>query len=281
MPTPVTENSPDIWKAIFPMPLREGNKYSRGHALVYGGDVITGASRLSARAAQRMGAGLVTIATSSTTFPIYAASLESVMVSRVDDIDGWNKLLADPKKNVVLAGPGAGVNENTRQLVLAALATYKPCVLDADALTSFEDEPDKLFDALHEACALTPHEGEFARLFGKNVDMNESKIVRTQNAAKLAGCTVLLKGADTVIADHEERIIVNNNAPPWLATAGAGDVLAGMILGLTAQGMPMFEAAAAAAWVHGHIANQFGIGLIAEDLVNGIPAALSLLQGGD
>lgn len=275
---PVVENSPDLWKGLFPSLSRDGNKYTRGHALIYGGNVMTGAARLSARAAQRMGAGVVTLAAPSSALPIYAIALESVIVRSADAVDIWKELLADTKKNAVLIGPGAGVGDQTKQLVLAALSTRKPCVIDADAITSFENNPDELFSQLHNGCVLTPHEGEFARIFGKIVDPAEKKIVRAQTAAKLAGATVLLKGAETVIANAVGRTVINSNAPPWLATAGAGDVLAGMILGAIAQKMPVFEATAAAAWLHGLIASELGIGLISEDLVNGIPNAIRPLQ---
>ncbi len=272
----VAENHPDLWLSQFPFPQPEGHKYSRGHALVAGGPVMTGASRLAARAAQRMGAGLVTLAAPEAALPIYAGALESVIVQRAETLNEWQRLLDDPKRNAVLAGPGLGVNARTIDFVRAALATRKPCVLDADALTSFADEPDELFAHLHPSCVLTPHEGEFARLF-KTVE-GADKITRAQKAAEKAGCIVLLKGADTVIATPEGFSVVNGNAPPFLATGGAGDVLAGMMLGLLSPGMPVFGAAAAAAWLHGRVADLLGPGLIAEDIVNGLPHALKDLS---
>lgn len=272
------ENHSDVWWSTFPLHQAGGHKYTRGHALVFGGPVMTGASRLAARAAQRLGAGLVTLAAPVNAAPLYAAALESVIVRPADNLEEWRSLVDDPKKNVILIGPGAGVNPTVRSFALDALASKKPCVLDADALTVFADEPSLLFEALHDACVLTPHEGEFVRLFGKHVDLGTGKLNRTRQAASLAGCTVLLKGADTVIAHPDGRVIVNHNAPPWLATAGSGDVLGGMILGLLAPGMPPFEAAAAAAWFHGRIASDFGPGLIAEDLVAGIPSLLKDLS---
>ncbi len=272
------ENNPDLWLSVFPFPKPEGHKYTRGHALVYGGAIMTGASRLAARAAQRLGAGLVTLAAPQNVVALYAVALESVIVRQADKVDGWRALANDAKKNVILIGPGAGVRKELRDFVLEVLATRKPCVLDADALTAFADGPQTLFKALHPDCALTPHEGEFARLFGASVDSQADKITRTRKAAALAGSVVLLKGADTVIASPNGHAVVNHNAPPWLATAGAGDVLGGMILGLLAAGMPVFAAATAAAWLHGCIANNFGPGLIAEDLVEGIPGALKGLS---
>lgn len=240
---------------------------------------MTGASRMSARAAQRMGAGVVTLAAPEAVLPIYAEALESVIVRPIGNADDWRELLSDPKKNAVLIGPGLGLGVEQKKYVLEAVETRKLCVLDADALTLFSDKPESLFSKLHQGCVLTPHEGEFARLFGSCVDPALDKVARTCTAAKMAGCTVLLKGAETVIAGPDGQVIVNTNAPPWLATAGAGDVLAGMIVGLMAQNMPVFLATAAAAWLHGKIAADFGLGLIAEDLISGIPQALKDLSG--
>lgn len=275
----IPRNSPELWLPLFPSPKREGNKYDRGHALIYGGAIMTGATRLAARAAQRIGAGLVTIAAPQSAFPIYAEALESVIVQPADGLKEWQKLLDDVKKDTLLIGPGLGIGKFESELVLAALETRKPCVLDADGLSNFAGNAEELFAHLHAACVLTPHEGEFARLFGARIDAEAEKLARACAAAKIAGCTVLLKGAETIIATPEGRAIVNANAPPWLATAGAGDVLAGFILGLVAQKMPVFEAAAAAAWLHGVVATAFGgPGLIAEDLIDGLPAALKGLS---
>jgi len=270
-------NRPEQWLKLFPFPQPEGNKYTRGHALIYGGPVMTGAARLAARAAQRIGAGLVTIAAPASAAPLYAAALESVIVRPLERPEDWPVQLADPKKNVILIGPGMGPDANSKGLVLAALATRKPCVLDADALSCFADAPETLFAALDASCVLTPHEGEFSRLFGAEMAAMP-KLERTRKAAALAGCTVLLKGAETVIAAPDGRATINDNAPPWLATAGAGDVLAGMILGLLAQNMPVFEATSAAAWLHGRTAANHGMGLIAEDIVERIPSILRQLS---
>ncbi len=270
----VAENDPDLWLRAFPFPKPDGHKYTRGHALVYGGGVMTGASRLAARAAQRMGAGLVTLAAPREAVHLYASALESAIVCCADKADDWRALVQDSRKNVILIGPGAGTQSNLRAYVMEALATRKPCLLDADALTVFADAPQTLFGALHPACVLTPHEGEFKRLFGSLIDFQADKLARARNAAALAGCVVVLKGADTVIATPEGFSVINHNAPPWLATGGAGDVLAGMIAGLMASNTSAMEAAAAAVWLHGKIASVFGPGLIAEDLVDGMPAAL-------
>ena len=184
--------------------------------------------------------------------------------------------LADPRRRAALVGPGAGVSEDTRALALGALGTGKPTVLDADALTVFADAPDALFAAMGKTPAiLTPHEGEFARLF----DCRGDKAARAREAAARSGATILLKGADTVIAAPDGRIAINANAPPELATAGAGDVLAGLALGLLAQGLAPFQAGCAAAWIHGEAAAAFGPGLIAEDLPRLVPGVLRGLKG--
>lgn len=236
---------------------------------------MTSAARLAARAAQRMGAGLVTIGTSTQSAPIYQQSLESIIVRIVDTNTEWHALLDDPKKTVLLIGPGMGLGDFQKSLVLSALATQKPCVLDADGLTNFAGAFDQLRPHLHSHCVLTPHEGEFERLFGAATNSKDDRVSRADQAVKLAGCVVLLKGAETVIAAPDGQTILNTNAPPWLATSGSGDVLAGMITGLLAQKMPPCLAAAAAAWMHGQIATTFGPGLIAEDIVDGVPKILS------
>jgi NAD(P)H-hydrate epimerase len=182
--------------------------------------------------------------------------------------------LTDERRNAVLLGPGNGVSEATRANVLTALGLGKACVLDADALTSFEGRAGELFEALNETCILTPHDGEFVRLFGPD---DADKLTRTRKAAERAGATVLLKGPDTVIAAPDGRAAINANAPPTLATAGAGDVLAGVCIGLLAQSMPAFEAASAAVWLHGAAASAFGPGLIAEDLSEALPGVLKEL----
>ena len=270
-------NSPNLWLSQFPIPQRDGHKYDRGVALIYGGATMTGAARLAARAAQRVGAGMAVLGTSEQAYPIYAEALESVIVKKVRVCSEWEALVKDPKHDVALIGPGLGIGDGQKKLVLATVAIGKPCVLDADGLTNFANYPEQLLSKLHNQCILTPHEGEFERIFGGSISTLSDKIERAKQAAEKAKCYVLLKGAETVIAAPDGSTIINNNAPPWLATAGAGDVLAGIILGLIAQQMPLFLAIAAAAWLHGDIANRFGLGLVAEDLVEGIPAALHKL----
>lgn len=267
-------NYPCWWLKRFPWAETAGHKYRRGHALIAGGAVMTGAARLAARAAARIGTGLVTVAAPEAAFPIYAAALTGVIVAPIAGADAFGTLLADTRRNAVLVGPGAGAGPETRDKVLRALAAGKSTALDADALTVFADAPADLFAAVRSPCVLTPHEGEFARLF----DTSGHKLERARRAAAASGAVVLLKGADTVIAAPDGRAAINENAPPTLATAGSGDVLAGLVLGLLAQGMPAFEAAAAAAWLHGAAGQAFGSGLVAEDLVEMLPAALARLQ---
>jgi len=273
-------DEPALWLPEYPWPTVEGHKYLRGHAVVASGPIYsTGAARLAARGALRAGAGLVTVASPRDALAVNAAQLTAIMVREADDARGLAALLADARKNAVLIGPGHGVGEGTRAMVLAALAAGPRVVLDADALTSFADDPETLFKAIHAREApvvMTPHEGEFARLFGDLIA--EPKVERTRKAASRAGATVLLKGADTVIAAADGQAAINGTASPWLATAGSGDVLGGIVLGLLAQGMTGFLGASAAVWMHGEAAKTFGPGLIAEDLPEMLPAVLRGLE---
>jgi ADP-dependent NAD(P)H-hydrate dehydratase / NAD(P)H-hydrate epimerase len=274
----VVANDPDWWLDTFPWPQAAGHKYSRGHALVAGGATMTGAARMAARAAMRLGAGLVTVAAPEPSFPLYAAALTGIIVQPVGGRDAFNGLLVDRRRNAALIGPGAGVDGETRDKTLAILAARKRTVLDADALTVFADDPPALFAAIISDCVMTPHEGEFARLFDKVVHQEGSKLARARRAAQTSGAVVLLKGNDTVIAAPDGRAAINANAPPDLATAGSGDVLAGMVLALLAQGMPAFAAAAAAVWLHADAATRIGTGLIAEDVIEALPIALAALK---
>ena len=267
-------NDPDLWLAGFPWPKTDGHKFDRGHLIITGGLEMTGAALLAALAARRIGAGLVTIAAPEGVGAIYRNGLPGNIVSTVNNSAEFETLLADTRKNTVLVGPGLGVSEATRRLVMSALETDKRVVLDADALTAFADDPQALLGRLNANHILTPHEGEFARLF----DTGGDKPTRARKAALLSGATVLLKGPDTVIAAPDGRAVINTSGTPYLATAGSGDVLAGLIAGLTAQGMTPFDAAAAGAWVHGRAGELSGPGLIAEDLPDVIPDVLSELS---
>lgn len=273
-------NEPALWFDEYPWPTVEGHKYLRGHAVVASGPMsATGAARLAARGALRAGAGLVTLASPRDALTVNAAQLTAVMVREVNDTRGLEQFLADKRKNALLIGPGHGVGEATRAMVLAALKASPRAVLDADALTSFVDTPDTLFAAIkgREApVVLTPHKGEFVRLFG-DVPGN-SKVDQTRTAAARSGATVVLKGADTVIAAPDGKAAIDAAGTPWLATAGSGDVLGGMILAMLGQGMSGFLGACAGVWLHGEAAKAFGPGLIAEDLPEMVPQALRALE---
>jgi len=278
------ENVPQSWQTHFPVPRIDGHKYARGHVVVVSGDIAsTGAARLSARGSLRAGAGLVTLASPVNALAVNAAALTAVMVRAVDNVVQFAELLGDRRLTTVVIGPGVGVGQRTRDLVHTALSAQRHLVLDADALTSFADAPDRLFEAIKAAgdikVVLTPHEGEFPRLFSDlgNKHPYRSKLERVRDAAERCGAVVLLKGPDTVIAAPDGRATIAANAPPWLATAGAGDVLAGMIAGFLAQSVAAFEAASIAAWMHGEAASEAGPGLIAEDLTEVLPAVFRRL----
>ncbi len=267
-------NDPAQWVALL---RREGaniNKFSRGHLTILGGAVATGAARLAALAARRVGAGLATIASPRESMAIYQMAEPGNLVAEVGDYAAFTHLLADERRNAFVIGPGSGVNDRTRGSVLAVLASRRAVVLDADAITAFADQPAALFASIAGPVLMTPHEGEFRRLFPDLTEVT-SKVERAKQAAERSHATILLKGADTVIAAPDGRVVINGHATAGLATAGSGDVLAGMAGGLMAQGLAPMAAGAAAAWLHGESAYRFGRpGLIAEDLPGLIPQAL-------
>ena len=278
------ENVPQSWQKFFPVPDIDGHKYARGHALVLSGELAsTGAARLVARGALRAGAGLVTVASPRDALVVNAAALTAIMVRAVDTPVEFAEMLGDRRFSSVVIGPGAGVSERTRDFVHTALSAKRGLVLDADALTSFTEAPERLFESIKAGedarVVLTPHEGEFPRLFSdiSNKHPGRSKLERVRDAAERAGAVVLLKGPDTVVASPDGRASIASNAPPWLATAGAGDVLAGMIAAFLAQGVPAFEAACIGVWMHGEAAGEAGPGLIAEDLPEVLPAVFRRL----
>jgi ADP-dependent NAD(P)H-hydrate dehydratase / NAD(P)H-hydrate epimerase len=282
-----SENVPDSWRVFFPVPVIDGHKYARGHAVVLSGELTsTGAARLAARGALRAGAGLVTMASPRDALAVNAAALTAVMVRAIDNVIQFADLLDDKRLNSIVIGPGAGVGHRTRDFVHTALSAKRGLVLDADALTSFAEAPERLFEQIKAAegaqVVLTPHEGEFPRLFSdiSNKHPGRSKLERVRDAAERSGAVVLLKGPDTVVASPDGRACIASNAPPWLATAGAGDVLAGMIAGMLAQGVPTFEAACIGVWMHGEAAGEAGPGLIAEDLPEVLPAVFRRLYDG-
>jgi hydroxyethylthiazole kinase-like uncharacterized protein yjeF len=273
-------NAPALWRAVFPWPRLDGHKYSRGHAVVVSGPAAhTGAARMGARGALRIGAGLVTVASPMDAVAANAAQLTAIMLLPFEGPEGLARILDDKRKNAVLLGPALGVGEATQRLVATALASGAATVLDADAITAFAERSEQLFAAIAarpgRPVVLTPHDGEFHRLF-PGLD-GADKLQRARAAARRSGAVIVLKGADTVIAAPDGRAAINDNAPPWLATAGAGDVLGGFVTGLLAQGMPAFAAACAAVWLHGAAADAFGPGLIAEDLPEHLPHALRAL----
>jgi hydroxyethylthiazole kinase-like uncharacterized protein yjeF len=279
-----SENIPELWAMSFPVPRMDSHKYARGHAIVVSGDIAaTGAARLAARSALRAGAGLVTVASPRDALAVNAAALTAVMVRPIDTAAEFGSLIADSRIKACVIGPGAGVGARTRDFVLALLAANRSTVLDADALTSFAEAPATLFDAIKSApeaeVVLTPHLGEFNRLFKvmEGEPASLSKLEQVRMAAEMAGAVLLLKGADTVVASPDGRAAIAANAPPWLATAGSGDVLAGIIGGLLAQGVPAFEAACIGVWMHGETGAEAGPGLIAEDLPEVLPAVLRRL----
>jgi hydroxyethylthiazole kinase-like uncharacterized protein yjeF len=272
-------NELPLWADRFPVPQPDGHKYARGHAvIVSGGMATTGAARLSARGALRAGAGLVTIASPREALAVNAAASLAIMVRPVDGYSELAAFLEDERRNTVTLGPGGGIGADMRAQVLAALASKAAVVLDADAITSFTEASDLLFAAIRSnpqrPVVLTPHAGEFTRLF-KTISEDptlRSKLDRACRAAEASGAILVLKGADTVVAAPDGRASIAANAPAYLATAGSGDVLAGIVSGLLAQHMSPFEAASAAVWLHGEAARAFGSGLIAEDIPEMLPA---------
>ncbi|UCI17473.1 NAD(P)H-hydrate dehydratase [Mesorhizobium sp. B2-1-8] len=275
------ENGPALWLRDLPVPAVDAHKYKRGHVGVFsGGPDATGAARLSALAAARSGAGAVTVLSPGNAMQVNAAHLTSIMLRRADDAADIETFVGERRPSAFVLGPGFGIGEKTRAFALALLASGQSAgastgidglVFDADAITSFREAPDILFDAARRpdapALVMTPHEGEFARLFPDIADDNAlSKLDKAREAAAAANAVLVYKGADTVIAAPDGRAAINSNGAVWLATAGSGDVLSGITAGLLAQGVPAFEAACAAVWIHAEAGSRFGPGLIAEDL---------------
>lgn len=274
-------NAPSLWLDRLPRPELSSHKYDRGHTLVVsGGATRTGAARLAARAALRIGSGLVTVASPPEALGVNAAHLTAVMLRGCDGPEGLHHILQDERLNALVLGPALGVHSGTRAMVAVATHARRSLVLDADALTSFEGLASELHQTFHHApTVLTPHDGEFKRLFKGHPDIldPESKIERAHRAAVYTGAVVLLKGPDTVIAAPDGRAAINENGTPYLGTAGSGDTLSGIIAGLMAQGLPAFEAACAGTWIHAEAGASFGPGLIAEDLAEQIPNILRKL----
>jgi len=270
------ENNPSLWLNKFPWPEAKKHKYSRGHAVISGGPKeMTGAARLAATAALKASSGIVTVLCKKDALNIYTKTLPADIITKpISNLKDFSKFISGEKIHAILIGPGHGVNKRSRDMILKTLKTKKPIVLDADAITSFTGKKAELFSAIKKAgsqVVMTPHLGEFKKLFGK---MGEFKLEDAMKAAKNSNAVVVLKGADTIIASEDGRTVINSNAPPTLATAGAGDVLAGIITALLSSKMPTFEACCAAVWIHGEAANKLGLGLTAEDLPGKIPDVL-------
>lgn len=279
-------NEPALWQHRRLIPDAAHHKYDRGHVGVFsGGATTSGAARLSAMAALRGGAGLVTVLSRSSALLVNAGHLTAIMLKRCEDDDDLRELLEDARFSTFVLGPGFGPGETARVFVGTILENGRSLVLDADGLTSFADEPDALFEAISSArgrAVLTPHPGEFARLFPDLADLARmDRLAAARAAAGPCGATVLLKGSDTVVSAPDGRAAINTTGTPALATAGSGDVLAGLIAGELANGVPAFEAACAGAWIHGKAAQLFGVGLIAEDLPGLVPAVLAGLTPTD
>jgi len=257
-------------------PTAASHKHARGRVIVVSGDVATtGAARLAARAALRIGAGLVTVLTPPDALLVNGAHLEAVMLRPFEtDIE---LEYAAAAVDAAVIGPAAGVNESTVSNLFALARPGAGLVIDADALTVFSEDPEEMFSVLDRDDVLTPHPGEFERVFPGLLASSPERITAARVAAGRSGTVVLLKGSDTVIAAPDGRAVVNTNGSPWLATAGAGDVLAGFIGGLIAQGLDSFDAACAAVWIHAEAAAAFGPGLISEDLPGLAPGVLARL----
>lgn len=275
-PSKTGENGPDLWLSQFPWPGADSHKHARGRLIVISGNAwSSGAARLAARAGLRIGSGLVTLYAGQDALVANAAHLEAVMLKPFDSDAELER--AAHTADAAVIGPAAGVTEMTRMNVLALARTGAALVIDADAITVFRDDPDALFSVLDRDDVLTPHAGEFERLFPGLLKAAPERIAAARRAARKAGAVVLLKGADTVIAAPDGRVAINTNGSPWLATAGSGDVLAGYIGGLISQGMESFEAACAGVWIHAEAAELHGPGLISEDLPDLTPAVLRRL----
>ncbi|MER9506353.1 NAD(P)H-hydrate dehydratase [Mesorhizobium sp. M0579] len=272
------ENKPAFWLDALPVPAVDAHKYKRGHVGVFsGGPSATGAARLAALAAARSGAGAVTVLSPANAMQVNATHLTAIMLRKADAIEDVQDFLGDRRSSSFVLGPGFGVGDKARDFALAVLGRARQeggvegLVLDADGITSFRNAVSTLFEAAGRpdapALVMTPHEGEFGRLFPDIADDKSlSKLAKARAAAERANAIMVYKGADTVIAAPDGRAVINANGAPWLATAGSGDVLAGIVAALLAQGMQAFEAACAAVWIHAEAGSRFGPGLIAEDL---------------
>lgn len=274
----IMANRPSRWMHHLQEPLASDNKFARGACLILGSGQMTGAVKLATHASRRAGAGLSIVACPTVSYPIYATTAMGEVVLPVDTHTQLKDIFEKRQVKSVLIGPGSPPDENTQGSVLRLLEDKIPLVIDGGAISAFEGNSRRLLDALHDQVIITPHEGEFSRLFPEFEDGPLGKISRVRKASEIAGCTIVMKGYDTVIADQEGSCVVNNNAPATLATAGAGDVLAGIIVGLRAHVPSAYIAAQIGVWIHGEAAQPLGEGLIAEDLISAIPRVWELLR---
>ena len=276
----IRNNNPELWIKEFPFPSSLDHKYSRGLLIINCGPIYkTGAARLAGRSAMRVGAGAVKLICDDEAAKVLEPQISVELISVVKEKNEIQQIFKDRKVSSILVGPGNGVNDETKSRTLLALAFVKHVVIDADAITCFEKNPKELFVDTYPHTILTPHEGEFRRLFGDEIASIEDKVVKTVEASKLAGSIVVLKGADTIIANPEGQAVINSSEAPYLATAGSGDVLAGIIASLVGDNkMSAFNAACAGTWIHSKLGELIGAGLIAEDLIDNIPLIIKKLQ---
>ena len=276
------KNSPKIWINKFPWKKTQGHKYSRGRVVIFGGKKeFTGATILAAEASLITGTGSVKIVCNSDTLQVYSIKFPSVLKHEVNNVNQLDKFLKREKITSLLIGPGVGVNKKIKEITKLILKKVKYVVIDADALTCFKDEPNSLYKLLDKNKIITPHLGEFHKIFPK-IKRNTNKVEKVLNAVRLTKSNIILKGSNTIIASYDEKIIVNTHSSPELAVIGSGDVLGGLIVSLIGEKkMKPFIAGCAATWIHGDIAKRFNKGLIAEDIVRSIPSALKRLKNGN
>ena len=279
----IKKNEPSLWIDQFPFPVSTDHKYSRGMLVINTGPKYqTGAARLAGRSALRVGAGAVNMICDEETANILEPQISVELLTVIKNKNEFQKILKDKRVSSVLVGPGNGVGDETKARTLMALAFVDNVVIDADAITSFESNPDELFRDTYPHTIFTPHEGEFRRLFGDEITSIKDRVIRCVEASKRAGSIVLLKGSETIIADPDGQVVINFGEAPYLATAGSGDVLAGIIASLVGKNkMKSFDAACAGAWIHAKLGEYLGPGLIAEDLIDNIPLMIKKLHSND
>ena len=277
----IKKNSPDLWIDKFPWKRLSGHKYSRGKVVVYGGKKeFIGATILSSLAALKTGAGSVKIICTKNTIHTYSVKFPSVLKAEINNIDELKKFLKEEKITSILIGPGAGLNKKIKEITKLILKKVKYVVLDADALTCFKNDLKLFYSLLDKNKIITPHIGEFHKIFPQ-IKKNITSIDKVKEARKLINSNIVLKGPNTAILSYDRRIVVNYHSSPELAVIGSGDVLSGFLVSMIGEKkMNPFLAGCAAVWLHGDIAKKYGRGLISEDIIKGIPAALKRLKDG-